>query len=282
MSDNSCPLHDNAAPRRRRRSAIAAVAVLGLGATLASIGPVRPAAAAGGCQWLTSSGGTADYETRFFDPSATPLKLLSVGSTFGTEGSVSKDGGVDFDPDGRTDVFRTVARPDGLRQWQYSSAASSAFTNLAFAAEGVGAIRFGDFNGDALTDPFVARPRAHGGYDWLVSFGGTQSYVVLNHGLALPQNLRLGDFDGNGVTDVFTAEEQPDGSFQYMYSAASPTGSTWPSTPARSISCASATSTATRRPTSSARRSSGLVPTSGATPRAGRRIGSTSSRPRRP
>jgi len=108
-------------------------------------GSQKSAAAASGCQWTyyPVSGGKLQPEQLLYnDPDNTPLTDLSLGSMYkGKSSQLTSTGSTDFDGDNKTDVFRTVLRPDGNLQWQYSSGGTGAWVDLAYATSALPAIK---------------------------------------------------------------------------------------------------------------------------------------------
>ncbi len=111
----------------------------------------------------------------------------------------------DFNGDGCTDIFRTVAG-----EWQVAfgspSRSFSFWTPIGSAAAPLVDLRFGDFDGDGTTDLFRLRDGI-----WEISFGElSSSGTYVEHGFwtevgwsdAPPGELRFGDFNGDGITDV--------------------------------------------------------------------------------
>ncbi len=188
--------------------------------------PSQPQAvsASSSCQWTyyPISGGKLQPEQLLYnDPDNTPVENLSLGSMFkGKSTHLASTGSTDFNGDNKTDVFRTLPRPDGNLQWQYSSGGTGAWQNLAYATSllPTSLLQFGDFNSDHNTDVF-ANVYNNGSlnYQWLYSSGGTGSFITLNSTSFPPARLALGDFNGDGVTDVFTATASSN-TYQWAYS----------------------------------------------------------------
>jgi len=138
----------------------------------------------------------------------------------GKSSQLTSTGSTDFDGDNKTDVFRTVLRPDGNLQWQYSSGGTGAWVDLAYATSALPAIKlgFGKFDSDANTDVFASLyDSLLPGYQWMYSTSGTGSFQNLNSTSFPPDRLALGDFNGDGATDVFTAK-LGNGTYQWAYS----------------------------------------------------------------
>jgi hypothetical protein len=112
----------------------------------------------------------------------------------------------DFDGDGKTDLFRISGN-----QWQYSSAGTGPWTNLATDATPQVELRFGDFDGDGKTDVFRVS-----GNQWQTSRSGLEAWADLATDSAPVTDLRFGDFDGDGKTDIFSINS---GTGQWRYSS---------------------------------------------------------------
>jgi Divergent InlB B-repeat domain/FG-GAP-like repeat len=105
-----------------------------------------------------------------------------------------QDGILDFNGDGKSDIFRT----DGT-SWYVSYGGTSTWVQLRYSPWNVSdGLCFGDFNGDGVTDVFGA-----GGAGWGVAYGGTSGWSQVNTYTVTPPNIALGDFNNDGVTDVF-------------------------------------------------------------------------------
>ena len=144
----------------------------------------------------------------------TPSGLGASGGSSGggTNTGFHTDGPIDFNGDGKTDVF-TVSS-DG--QWWYSSGGVGSFQKLAMgsASTPLSQLAFGDFNGDGKTDVFTVSSDGQ----WWYSSGGVGSFQKLAMGSASTplSQLAFGDFNGDRKTDVFTVSS--DG--QWWYSSA--------------------------------------------------------------
>jgi hypothetical protein len=188
--------------------------------------PQPLSAASSTCQWTyyPIQGGKLQPEQLLFnDPDQTPIANLSLGNPFkGKSTQLATTGSADFNGDNITDVFRTIPRPDGNLQWQYSSDGSAAWQNLAYAGSNlpISQLQFGEFNSDLNTDVFANQYSiSAAAYQWLYSPGGTNSFVTLKSIPFPPDRLALGDFNGDGVTDVFSAS-QTSSTYQWSYSSA--------------------------------------------------------------
>ncbi len=161
---------------------------------------------------------------------------------------------VDFDGDGKTDVFTVdfegkykfssgardpwqVLRQDSypieaLRfgdfdadgvtdlfkstngQWAYSSGGVADWQNLGQSDVGIDSLRFGQFDDDPRTDVFY---RGANG-DWLYSSGGTSVWTSTGQNSGFPiETFRFVDLNGNGKTDVFRIDSL--GQFIVSYDA---------------------------------------------------------------
>ena len=127
-------------------------------------------------------------------------------------------GYLDFDRDGKSDVFGTIQRTDGSYQWRYSSGATMPWLDLAYDTTPPDQLRFGDFNGDGYTDVFATAPRLDGTLQWMYSSRGTNSYTNLAFDATPLDQLRFGDFNGDGRTDVFTTQDIGGGMFAWTVS----------------------------------------------------------------
>jgi Tol biopolymer transport system component len=107
---------------------------------------------------------------------------------------------LDFDGDGKTDVFSTIPE-EGLYLWRFSAGARQPWQNLGRSVVEPADLRFGDFNGDGKTDLFSIGPNSR----WRYADGGVAGWVSFfrDPDQTPLAELRFGDFDGNGQTDVF-------------------------------------------------------------------------------
>ena len=174
--------------------------------------------ATNGCvaNWYVSYGGTGSYTLLRSDPLNLPLSALRFERSYNDPTDISH-GYLDFNHDGKSDVFATVLRPDGNYQWMYSSGGTSDWIDLAYAGVPPADLRFGDFNGDGYTDVFAALPLGNGLYQWVYSSKGTDSFQNLAYAGTPISDLRFGDFNGDGKTDVF-ALQSAGGSYDWMVS----------------------------------------------------------------
>jgi hypothetical protein len=157
------------------------------------------------CVWKVYDGARGEPQTIFTDPDATPPFAMRLDGGFRTGGgTLSENGGVDFDGDGRTDPFRLTNRLGGGLQWQYVSGALPAgWQDLTYAFDTLDTLRFGDFDGDGKSDVFAAH-FASPNQQWVFSSGGTGGYQNLAFASA-SVFIGLGRFDGDLKTDVFGA-----------------------------------------------------------------------------
>ena len=131
-------------------------------------------------------------------------------------GSLSESGGLDFDGDGKSDVFtRHIAFPNA--QWVYSSGGTANYQNLAIASANT-FLAFGRFDNDLKTDVFGAIPTSNT-YDFDYSSGGAATFVTLSSMNFVPRldQLRFGDFDGDARTDVFMAFDLGNGTSSWNF-----------------------------------------------------------------
>jgi Tol biopolymer transport system component len=107
---------------------------------------------------------------------------------------------LDFDGDGKTDVFSVIPE-DGQYRWRFSAGARRPWQNLGRSVVEPSGLRFGDFNGDGKTDIFSIGPNGQ----WRYSDGGVTAWQPLFQDPdQIPlADLRFGDFDGDGKTDIF-------------------------------------------------------------------------------
>lgn len=179
-----------------------------------------PISAAGQCvtDWFVAYGGVGQYQRLWTDPDGLPLEQLRFD--WGYNAPYALAGGyLDFNANGKSDIFSAVPRPDGALQWRYWDMSTNAWVNLAYANDPLDGLRFGDFNLDGKTDVFSTALRPDGNYQWRYSSGGTANYQNLNFSSIPIQSLRFGDFNGDNRTDVFAALVQPGGSYNWVYSA---------------------------------------------------------------
>jgi hypothetical protein len=157
--------------------------------------------------WYVSYSGTSSWMLVNTDTEGMPLSDLYFSRSYNDPTDFSH-GYLDFNRDGKSDVFSAVPIGNGYYQWRYSSGATSPWIDLAYDAAPPDQLRFGDFNGDGYTDVFSAVPVPNSIlYQWRYSPGGTASWVNLAQDTTLPDQLRFGDFNGDGRTDVFTLED---------------------------------------------------------------------------
>ena len=103
--------------------------------------------------WYVSYSGTLGYSLINIDPDGLPLSDLRFGRTYNDPTDLSR-GYLDFNRDGKSDVFSAVPLGDGTYRWRYSSGGTSAWINLAYDSTPIDQLRFGDFNGDGVADVF--------------------------------------------------------------------------------------------------------------------------------
>jgi len=170
---------------------------------LATIG--TQAEAVPSCVWKVYDAARGAPQTLFTDLDATPPFAMRLDGGFRTAGgTLSENGGIDFDGDGRTDPFRLTNRPGGGLQWQYLSGGLPAgWQDLTYASDDFSTLRFGDFDGDGKSDVFAAH-FVSPNQQWVFSSGGTAPYQNLAFASA-SVFIGLGRFDGDLKTDVFGA-----------------------------------------------------------------------------
>lgn len=167
----------------------------------------RLAASGSGCvsSWFVSYSGTLSYTLINTDPDGLPITDLRFSRTYNDPTDVSK-GYLDFNHDGKSDIFSAVPIANGNYQWRYSSGGTSAWINLAYDNTLPDQLRFGDFNGDGYTDVFSVDTSVNP-HQWRYSSGGTNSYQNLAVDNTPLDQLRFGDFNGDGRTDVFALQD---------------------------------------------------------------------------
>lgn len=161
-----------------------------------------------GCvsDWYVSYGSTTTWTLINTDPDNLPLSDLYFSRSYNDPTDLSH-GYLDFNRDGKSDIFSAVPIGGGEYQWRYSSGATSPWINLAYDSTPPDQLRFGDFNGDGYTDVFATTPLGGGFLQWEYSPGGTQSYQNLAFDNTPLDQLRFGDFNGDGRTDVFALKD---------------------------------------------------------------------------
>jgi hypothetical protein len=174
--------------------------------------PVCPA------QWYVSYSGTGSFVLLNTDPDNLPLSALRFSRTYNDPTDLSH-GYLDFNRDGKSDVFSAVPIGGGAYQWRYMSGGKGSWINLAYDGTSPDDLRFGDFNGDGYTDVFsVIYDNSLGAYQWRYSSGGMASYKELAYAGYTIDQLRFGDFNGDGKTDVFALEYLGAGSYAWLAS----------------------------------------------------------------
>ena len=187
-----------------------AVALWGVPGARASANakPILAAASGSDCvsYWYVSYSGTGSFTLINTDPDGLLLSDLRFSRSYNDPTDLSR-GYLDFNRDGKSDIFSAVPIGDGNYQWRYSSGGTSAWINLAFDTTPPDQLRFGDFNGDGYTDVFSVTPIAGDQYQWRYSAGGTSSWINLAHDSTPLDQLRFGDFNGDGRTDIFVLKD---------------------------------------------------------------------------
>ena len=167
--------------------------------------------------WYVSYSGTQSYTLINTDPDGLMLSDLRFSRSYNDPTDLSK-GYLDFDRDGKSDIFSAVPMGNGDYQWRYSSGGTSPWINLAFDSTPPDQLRFGDFDADGHTDVFSVTPIAGGQYQWRYSAGGTSSWINLAHDSTPLDQLRFGDFNGDGRTDIFVLKDLGGGFFGWNVS----------------------------------------------------------------
>lgn len=179
------------------------------------------------CQWGYYAGGKGPFVPLRSDGDVVPGNRLRVGKFFGAgSGSLARRGVLDFDGNGKSDIFRFSLRPDGFYQWQYAPDGSGDWVNLAYAGQALNQLHFGDFNDDGKTDIFTTIFDINTAkYRWVISYGGVEDYTTVNSITDYPAPPLVGDFNGDGKADIFAAKETSLGSsnYQWRYSAGATT-----------------------------------------------------------
>ncbi len=181
----------------------------------APAGPAGVVSSSTGCvsDWYVSYFGQTSWVLVHSDPEGLPLSDLRFDRGYNDPTDSSK-GYLDFNHDGRSDVFSAVPMDGGDYRWRYVSPGPgtastnwSDWTDLAFADTPPDQLRFGDFNGDGYTDVFSTLDQGGGLLQWRVSFSGTDSFQNLAAATTPLDQLRFGDFNADGKTDVFTLQD---------------------------------------------------------------------------
>jgi hypothetical protein len=180
------------------------------------------AALASPCDWLVYDAARGTPQVFFTDPDGTPPIAMRFDADFtAAGGTLSEQGGLDFDGDGKTDVFRKHVRSDLFGQWQrVAGGAPAAWIDMAYAGDSMSNLAFGDFDADGKTDVLAVQYRGSSKYYWSYSSGGVMSYVDLNYSSAAIYQLGFGRFDAGPSTDILAAIETGylSGMFPYQYS----------------------------------------------------------------
>jgi hypothetical protein len=171
-----------------------------------------------GCvsNWYVSYSGTSSWTLINTDPDALPITDLRFDRGYSDPTDLSH-GYLDFNRDGKSDVFSAVPIGGGLYQWRYSSGATSPWINLAYDSTPPDQLRFGDFNGDGYTDVFAAVPQPQGWLQWMYSSGGVSSYQNLAFDTTPLSELRFGDFNGDHRSDFFFTTVITNSLMQWWY-----------------------------------------------------------------
>jgi len=169
--------------------------------------------------WYVSYSGNTNYTLLHIDPDGTPIEDLRFDHGY-SDPYASDRGFLDFDGDGKTDVFSLKLRPDGFYQWRYSSGGVTGWIdNMAYDARPLSDLRFGRFDTNKKTDVFAWRPLPDGSYQWMYSADGYGAWQDLAYASDYPWTLGFGDFDGDNRTDVFAAQHNGSGKYSWVYSS---------------------------------------------------------------
>ena len=207
-----------------RLTATAIFILVGLGLLAASVSWILPhtagaaATSTSGCvsYWYVSYGGTGSYTLINTDPDGLAITDLRFSRSYSDPTDLSR-GYLDFNRDGKSDIFSAVPTGNGDYQWRYSSGGTSAWINLAHDTTPPDQLRFGDFDGDGFTDVFSVI-LSNGQYQWRYSSGGASSWINLARDTTPLDQLRFGDFNGDGRTDIFVLTDLGNGSYGWNVS----------------------------------------------------------------
>jgi len=186
--------------------------------------PALPAPASAPSQncpgyWYVSYSGNTNYTLLNIDPDGTPIEELRFDHGY-SDPYASDRGFLDFDGDGKSDVFSLKLRPDGFYQWRYSSGGATAWIDdMAYDGRPLSELRFGRFDGNLKTDVFGWRDLSDGSYQWMYSADGYGAWQDLAYAADLPSTLGFGDFNADNLTDVFAAQDNGAGKYHWVYSS---------------------------------------------------------------
>src|SRR5262249_6514836 len=172
--------------------------------------------------WYVSYSGTNSWTLLRIDPEGIPLADLRLGRSYSDPTDLSK-GFLDFNRDGKSDVFTATPIPGGFYRWRYSSGGTSDWVDLAYDSTSPADLRFGDFNGDGYTDVFATFPLPDGSLQWKYSAGGVDNFQEIASAGTPLADLRFGDFNGDGRTDIFTLQDLGNGTSAWLVSHYDPT-----------------------------------------------------------
>lgn len=145
-------------------------------------------------QWQYKSG-SGSWKNLSLDRDNTSIQEMLI-SDYKGYGMV--DGIIDFDGNGKSDIFKTKGK-----DWYVSYDGTSPWQKINNSNVQIKDMRFGDFDGDKKTDIFTIDPKTN---EWKLSKGGTGSWERINSSIHPLSKLRVGDFNGDGKTDVFGCE----------------------------------------------------------------------------
>lgn len=194
-------------------------------ATFACSGAARAEPGAGqaanscGTRWYVAYSGSAPLALLYTDPDDTPLADLRFD--FGLDDPLSSAGGfLDFNADGKSDVFGVKALATGQWQWRYAPGGSGAWVDLRADDTPLSQLRFAVFDGNNRTDVFTTQAVGNGVHQWVYAKDGLEDFAP--HGMIASSvplaDLRMGFFQGTAIADVFTALPQANGSWHWQYS----------------------------------------------------------------
>ncbi len=189
------------------------------------------------CQWGYYPGGNGTWTPLFSDPENTTPSALRLGNTLASHStSLARRGGIDFNADGRADIFRIGLDGSSNAVWQMASSAAApgplSWTTLRAGDNGVdpSTIWFGDFNNDGHTDIFyrVLTDPIYGYYTWYYASAGSAVPTVLGVYEDTVTPIAAGDFNNDGKSDIFSylANSPTPGAFRWqLYSGGTGTPS---------------------------------------------------------
>lgn len=180
------------------------------------------------CDWGYYSDGQGSWVPLYTDPEGTTPSALRFGSMLSSKATQrAKRGGIDFNNDGKADIFR-IGLDAGLNPvWQMVTLPSApqplSWITLRAAdnAADPSTIWFGDFNRDGQSDIFyrtLTDPN-YLTYTWYYVPGGGATPVLLGSHDDTVIPLAVGDFNGDGYSDIFSyvANSPYAGAYRWQY-----------------------------------------------------------------